>query len=166
MQFKFNEFIKEISKSCSKLDHVRTIYNDDNLCVFDNFGTRYKATDSTHLLGILSYLGADVNSWTYEEPMWSKKDASLSKEKSTSEHKQQHQEEKKAKQFEEKVESESSDKGEKVEPDWKWIESLQNKKYDKEAFDEYAEKEFKIKLNKRNTLENMIADFKSQLKGE
>lgn len=47
--------------------------------------------------------------------------------------------------------------------DWDWINSLQNKKYDKEALDEWCEKELSIKLNKRNTIENMIVDLKTQL---
>ncbi len=47
--------------------------------------------------------------------------------------------------------------------DWDWINSLQNKKYDKEALDVWCEKELSIKLNKRNTIENMIVDLKTQL---
>lgn len=47
--------------------------------------------------------------------------------------------------------------------DWDWINSLQNKKYDKEALDKWCEKELSIKLNKRNTIENMIIDLKTQL---
>lgn len=49
------------------------------------------------------------------------------------------------------------------EVDWDMIEALENKKYDKIKLDEYAEKEFGIKLNQRNTLSNMIKDFKDQL---
>jgi len=47
--------------------------------------------------------------------------------------------------------------------DWEWVESLENKKYDKEKLDKYAEDKFNISLNRRNTLENMIIDFKGQL---
>lgn len=47
--------------------------------------------------------------------------------------------------------------------DWEWIESLTNTKPSKKALDEYAEKEFGLSLNRRNTLENMIIDFKEQL---
>ena len=50
------------------------------------------------------------------------------------------------------------------EVDWEWINSLENKKYDKEKLDKYAEEKFSISLNRRNTLENMIVDFKEQLK--
>lgn len=52
---------------------------------------------------------------------------------------------------------------EKKEVDWEMINSLENKKYDKIKLDKYAEENFGIKLNQRNTLENMIKDFKSQL---
>ena len=47
--------------------------------------------------------------------------------------------------------------------DWDMLNSLENKKYDKIKLDEYAEKGFNIKLNQRNTLANMIEDFKEQL---
>ncbi|UZV41201.1 hypothetical protein vBVpaMR16F_135 [Vibrio phage vB_VpaM_R16F] len=50
------------------------------------------------------------------------------------------------------------------EVDWEWVNSLENKKYDKEKLDKYAEEKFSISLNRRNTLENMIVDFKDQLK--
>ncbi|UUW39738.1 hypothetical protein VP14_051 [Vibrio phage VPMCC14] len=50
--------------------------------------------------------------------------------------------------------------------DWEWINSLENKKYDKEKLDVYAEEKHNIKLNKRNTLENMITDFKEQLESK
>lgn len=49
------------------------------------------------------------------------------------------------------------------EPNWKWIESLKNVKKDKTLFDKYAEEEFKIKLNRTNTLANMIVAFKEAL---
>lgn len=51
-----------------------------------------------------------------------------------------------------------------LEVNWEWISSLENKKYDKEKLDQYAEEKFSISLNRRNTLENMIVDFKEQLK--
>ena len=47
--------------------------------------------------------------------------------------------------------------------DWDMINGLVNKKFDKIALDDYASAEFGIKLNQRNTLENMIVDFKAQL---
>ena len=50
-----------------------------------------------------------------------------------------------------------------VTPDWEWIESLENKKDHKIELDEYADKEFGVKLNRQNKIDNMIKDFKSQL---
>tara|TARA_Y100001956_G_C4125696_1_gene189942 strand:- start:860 stop:1294 length:435 start_codon:yes stop_codon:yes gene_type:complete len=50
-----------------------------------------------------------------------------------------------------------------VTPDWEWIESLENKKDHKIELDEYADKEFGIKLNRQNKIDNMIKDFKAQL---
>jgi hypothetical protein len=49
------------------------------------------------------------------------------------------------------------------EPDWDWIATLTNSSPSKKSLDEYAEKEFDVSLNRRNTLDNMIADFKDQL---
>lgn len=46
---------------------------------------------------------------------------------------------------------------------WDWINSLENKKYDKIKLDEFASEKFNIKLNQKNTLQNMILDFKNQL---
>lgn len=48
-------------------------------------------------------------------------------------------------------------------PDWDWIETLQNKKFDKIKLDEYIEEEFGIKLKRNMTLSNMIKDLKEQL---
>ncbi|CAM0038941.1 hypothetical protein VPHK460_0018 [Vibrio phage K460] len=49
------------------------------------------------------------------------------------------------------------------EPDWAWIESLENTKDDRLELDQYAEDEFSVKLSRRKTLENMIIDFKEEL---
>lgn len=47
--------------------------------------------------------------------------------------------------------------------DWDMINNLKDNKYGKIELDEYAENNFGIKLNRRNTLENMIKDLKEQL---
>jgi hypothetical protein len=52
------------------------------------------------------------------------------------------------------------------EPDWDWIATLENKKWDKEKLDTYAEEQFYIKLKKTMKLENMVADFKDQLESK
>ena len=49
--------------------------------------------------------------------------------------------------------------------DWSWINSLQNTKKDKEELDMYAERDLGIKLNRRNSIDNMIKDLKEQLAG-
>lgn len=46
---------------------------------------------------------------------------------------------------------------------WEMINSLQNKKYDKEKLDQYAEETFSIKLNRKFTIDNMIAQFKEEI---
>ena len=50
-----------------------------------------------------------------------------------------------------------------VDVDWEWVDGLKNTKYDKIELDNYAETKFEIKLNRKNTMANMILDFKSQL---
>lgn len=47
--------------------------------------------------------------------------------------------------------------------DWEWVNSLENKKYDKIKLDEYADEKFGIKLNRVMKIDNMIADLKEQL---
>lgn len=47
-------------------------------------------------------------------------------------------------------------------PDWAWVDTLKSVKADKVKLDKYAEG-FGIKLNRSNTLTNMIKDFKKQL---
>ena len=64
---------------------------------------------------------------------------------------------------EDEIEEEEDGEIEYVTPDWEWIESLENKKDHKIELDEYAEKEFGIKLNRQNKIDNMIKDFKEQL---
>jgi hypothetical protein len=52
---------------------------------------------------------------------------------------------------------------ESVSLDLSWLDGLENNKKSKDKLDKYAEDEHGIKLNRRNTLENMIKDFKKQL---
>lgn len=47
--------------------------------------------------------------------------------------------------------------------DWAWINSLQNTKKDKEELDMYAERDLGIKLNRRNSIDNMVKDLKDKL---
>ncbi|AUR93459.1 hypothetical protein NVP1187O_146 [Vibrio phage 1.187.O._10N.286.49.F1] len=49
------------------------------------------------------------------------------------------------------------------EPDWAWIESLENTKDDKNEFDKYCESEFSVKLSRTMKLSNMIKKFKEEL---
>jgi hypothetical protein len=49
------------------------------------------------------------------------------------------------------------------EPDWEWIESLENNSEDRLELDRYAEEEFGVKLNRTMKLGNMIKKFKEEL---
>ena len=49
-------------------------------------------------------------------------------------------------------------------PDWAWIKSLADTPEDKKILDDYAEKEFSIKLKRNMKISNMIKSFKKQLK--
>lgn len=51
-----------------------------------------------------------------------------------------------------------------VTPDWKLIESFGNTKEDKLAFEQYADKNFGIKLKRSMTIDKMVASFKESLK--
>ncbi|AGN51488.1 hypothetical protein VPLG_00049 [Vibrio phage eugene 12A10] len=48
-------------------------------------------------------------------------------------------------------------------PDWAWIESLENTPEDKLEFDKYCESEFSVKLSRTMKLSNMIKKFKEEL---
>lgn len=49
------------------------------------------------------------------------------------------------------------------EVDWEWVESLENKKYDREKLDVYASDNFGINLNRKFTITNMVKKFKEEL---
>ncbi|AUR91458.1 hypothetical protein NVP1161O_016 [Vibrio phage 1.161.O._10N.261.48.C5] len=49
------------------------------------------------------------------------------------------------------------------EPDWAWIESLENTKEDRIELDRYAEEEFSVKLSRTMKLANMVKKFKEEL---
>lgn len=51
-----------------------------------------------------------------------------------------------------------------VTPDWKLIESFGNTKEDKLAFEQYADKNFGIKLKRSMTIDKMVDSFKESLK--
>ena len=49
------------------------------------------------------------------------------------------------------------------EPDWAWIESLENTPDDKLELDKYAEEEFSVKLSRTMKISNMVKKFKEEL---
>lgn len=51
-----------------------------------------------------------------------------------------------------------------VTPDWELIESFGNTKEDKLAFEQYADKNFGIKLKRSMTIDKMVDSFKESLK--
>jgi hypothetical protein len=118
----------------------------------DVFGGTYLGNTSGDLLDNLKYLGVDVSEWSYIDGYWMKGDTESVVEEVT------------IPEAEDLVVEEKSPEIESTEEvDWEWINTLENKKYDKVKLDEYAAEKFDIKLNQRNTIENMIIDFKTQL---
>lgn len=152
---------KEMTKNklVQALNTVGTTLDTNLTCNFmgefgcaDVFGTKYYGSTSVDLLDNLKALGVDVNGVHYKEPFWFIGDTpvvELVKEVVT--------EDKPVELVEpEKVVEESTS------PDWEWISTLNNNKKDKNTLDVYAEK-FDVRLNQRNTLKNMVSDFKSKL---
>lgn len=60
------------------------------------------------------------------------------------------------------VVEEGEEMTDKKEVDWDWVGTLSNNKFGKIKLDEYAAG-FDCNLNRRNTIDNMIEDFKTQL---
>ncbi|CAH9011347.1 conserved hypothetical protein [Vibrio phage 249E41-1] len=151
-KLKHEEFLKEFAQG--SIDLNRMLVQDNPLKVFDVFGTHYTATTHEGLKFNLEKLTKkDLSEWTYEEPYWisgSVKEVIV--EDVVPEI-----------TIDEVVEDLHVDTAPESEVDWDWVSTLKNKKYDKQELDSYASDKFDIKLNQRNTLDNMIADFKSQL---
>ncbi|AUR86332.1 hypothetical protein NVP1084O_125 [Vibrio phage 1.084.O._10N.261.49.F5] len=151
------EFIKKFGEGVKKLDLNRSLTQPEPLKLFDVFGTRYlAATHEDFKYNLENFVGKAID-WEYNEPYWTKVGVSLESIKDSVIDITSVVEDLEAE--EEEVTNEDS-----KQPDWDWIGTLKNKKYDKVELDNYAMKEFNIKLNQRNTLENMIADFKGQIK--
>lgn len=163
------EFITSLN-DC-RVDKNITINFMNEFSVADKFGSKYFNTEHKGMIKILRQLGANVNDVSYVDGKWYQGEApesasepveelidtiTLVEEESVSEDVVEVLEE-----VVEVVEVEETTEAPEIE--WDWINSLSNTKKDKSALDDWAEVTFNIKLNKRNTLPNMIADLKEQL---
>lgn len=161
------DFIKRFGTG-NRIDLNRTLVQDEKFKLFDIFGTNFIASAYDGFKYNLENLtGQTLSGWNYEDPYWvfTGESPSVVEEDTITSEDVITEEIEPVIVNEIKVIDTETSVIEEVLVDWDWINSLENKKYHKEELDKYAEEKFKIKLNKRNTLENMIADFKSQLKG-
>ncbi len=152
------DFLKTFASK--NIDVNRVSVQDNPFKLFDVFGTHYTATTYEGFKYNLEKLsGKDLSSWSFEEPCWVKFSDKVAEVVEVVEVVTTLEEVKEV-----VTEGEISLTENKV--DWEWVQSLKNKKYDKEDLDKYAESKFGIKLNRRNTIENMIEDFKFQLEAQ
>lgn len=154
-KIKHEDFITKFATN--NIDVNRALVQDNPLKLFDVFGTHYTATTFEGFKHNMEKLTRqDLSSWKYEEPYWisgvveavdvvvEKVVEELPVELTPAE----------------EIKALTSVE---TEIDWGWIGSLENKKYDKQKLDKYADENFSIKLNQRNTVDNMILDLKNQL---
>ena len=147
-KIKHEDFITKFATS--NIDVNRALVQDNPLKLFDVFGTHYTATTFEGFKHNLEKLTRqDLSSWKYEEPYWILGVVDEVVEELPAELPP--------------VEEIKVPTSIETEVDWEWISSLENKKYDKQKLDKYADENFSIKLNQRNTVDNMILDLKNQL---
>ena len=152
-QMSKRQLISCLNIGTSKLDVNMTANYVGEFGCADVFGTKFTGNNSEDLLGNLSKLGIDIGEVSYQEPFWYIGES-----------------------VEEYVESvvqeavvsvpdvpivETEVTNETETPDLEWVSTLKNNKEDKAKLDVYAEK-FNVKLNQRNTLKNMVSDFKKK----
>lgn len=147
-KIKHEDFIAKFATS--NIDVNRALVQDNPLKLFDVFGTHYTATTFEGFKHNLEKLTRqDLSSWKYDEPYWISGVVEEVVEELPAELPP--------------VEEIKVPTSIETEVDWEWISSLENKKYDKQKLDKYADENFSIKLNQRNTVDNMILDLKNQL---
>lgn len=158
------EFIEHMGGFSKKINVGRSTKAQD-LTFFDVFGTRYAASTGDGMLyNLANFVGKETLVWDWEAPYWvSGKEEEVVSPKATPVLKKALEEV--TEPVKEEVVINAEVKEDKKQPDWDWISSLENKKFDKVKLDEYAESEFGIKLARNKTLENMVKDLKAALEG-
>lgn len=162
------EFITQLNEC--KVDKNITINYMNEFSIADKFGSKYFNTEHTGMLRILRQLGANVSDVSYVDGLWFNGEApenvvvELKEETDTiTLDVQEDVSEDVLEVSESVIEVVEEESKETPEIEWDWINSLSNTKKDKAALDDWAEVTLGIKLNKRNTLPNMITDLKEQL---
>lgn len=158
MKMDKKEFILSLNEC--KVDKNITINFMDEFGVADKFGSKFFTKTPDTMLTVLRQLGADVSGVVYKDDKWVTSDSSVEavKEEVVVET---------PVEYTEVVEENSVVTPEEVQDkpdvDWEWISTLKNNTPSKKELDKYAKDKFNIDLNRRMTLENMVADLKTQL---
>ena len=158
MKMDKKEFILSLNEC--KVDKNITINFMDEFGVADKFGSKFFTKTPDTMLTVLRQLGADVSGVVYKDDKWTTSDFSVEvvKEDVVVET---------PVEYAEVIEDDSAVTPEEVQDkpdvDWEWISTLKNNTPSKKELDKYAKDKFNIDLNRRMTLENMVADFKTQL---
>lgn len=150
------EFIEYMGGLTGKINVGRSL-KASPLTFFDVYGTKYAATTGDGMLfNLAPFVGKETLEWKWDEPHWVKEGVEIKLSPVV---------EKTPEVVKKEVVVEKEIKSDKPQPDWEWVSTLENKKYDKVKLDEYAEKEFGVKLARNKSLENMIKDFKEAVEG-
>lgn len=142
MKMDKKEFILSLNEC--KVDKNITINFMDEFGVADKFGSKFFTKTPDTMLTVLRQLGADVSGVVYKDAKWTTSDFSVEVVK-------------------EDVVVTPEEVKDKPDVDWEWISTLKNNTPSKKELDKYAKDKFNIDLNRRMTLENMVADLKTQL---
>lgn len=158
MKMDKKEFILSLNEC--KVDKNITINFMDEFGVADKFGSKFFTKTPDTMLTVLRQLGADVSGAAYKDNKWMTGDSSVEevKEDVVVETPVEY-----AEVIEEDHVVTSEEVQDKPDVDWEWISTLKNNTPSKKELDKYAKDKFNIDLNRRMTLENMVADLKTQL---
>lgn len=158
MKMDKKEFILSLNEC--KVDKNITINFMDEFGVADKFGSKFFTKTPDTMLTVLRQLGADVSGAVYKDNKWMTGDSSVEevKEDVVVETPVEY-----AEVIEEDHVVTSEEVQDKPDVDWEWISTLKNNTPSKKELDKYAKDKFNIDLNRRMTLENMVADLKTQL---
>ena len=161
MKMDKKEFILSLNEC--KVDKNITINFMDEFGVADKFGSKFFTKTPDTMLTVLRQLGADVSDVSYKDNEWFK---GYTVSESFVEVKEEVVQETPVETTE--VVQEASvvtleEVQDKPDVDWEWISTLKNNTPSKKELDKYAKDKFNTDLNRRMTLENMVADLKTQL---
>jgi len=155
------EFILSLNEC--KVDKNITINFMDEFGVADKFGSKFFTKTPDTMLTVLRQLGADVSDVSYKDDKWFKGDTVSESFVEVKEEVMQETTVKATVVVHEDSVVTFEEVQDKPDVDWEWISTLKNNTPSKKELDKYAKEKFNIDLNRRMTLENMVADLKTQL---